>query len=71
MTLDTENAKLFFKLFLPILDYVNLKCKRQIISVLTDNNFLSKMSKVKYNIVQNILILDFFEISILIFIQEL
>ena len=25
MTLDTENAKLFFKLFLPILDYVNLK----------------------------------------------
>ena len=26
MTLDTENAKLFFKLFLPILDYVNLKC---------------------------------------------
>ena len=29
------------------------------------------MSKVKYNIVQNILILDFFEISILIFIQEL
>ena len=31
------------------------------------------MSKVKYNILQNILILDFFEISILIFIfiQEL
>ena len=28
MTLDTENAKLFFKLFLPIiLDYVNLKCR--------------------------------------------
>ena len=26
MTLDTENAKLFFKLFLPMLDYVNLKC---------------------------------------------
>jgi len=26
MTLDTENAKLFFKLFLPILDYVDLKC---------------------------------------------
>ena len=26
MTLDTENAKLFFKLYLPILDYVNLKC---------------------------------------------
>ena len=26
MTLDTENARLFFKLFLPILDCVNLKC---------------------------------------------
>ena len=26
MTLDTDNAKLFFKLFLPMLDYVNLKC---------------------------------------------
>ena len=40
MTLDTENAKLFFKLFLPILDYVNLKCH----VLENDEKFMEKRS---------------------------
>ena len=40
MTLDTENAKLFFKLFLPILDYVNLKCH----VLENDEKFMEKWS---------------------------
>ena len=40
MTLDTENAKLVFKLFLPILDYVNLKCH----VLENDEKFMEKWS---------------------------